>query len=164
MNPTELLDIYISELLRKISRDDKIIRLIDDFNRDLLKYDINTDSATFLDSVYTNFLYPYISTPTHVRTHSKTLTDNIFLYSFKDGFISINITTTISDHYAQPLLKKDIKLQRTNKKLLRNNFKNLKGAQFGFELKNTYWITIFEEDKKDFDISFNKFLIIFKNL
>ena len=145
MNPTELLDIYISELLRKISRDDKIIRLIDDFNRDLLKYDINTDSATFLDSVYTNFLYPYISTPTHVRTHSKTLTDNIFLYNFKDGLISINVTTTISDHYAQLLLK----LQQTNKKLLRNNFKNLNGAQFDFELKNTYWITILDTDKKN---------------
>ena len=53
-NPTEFIDIYISELLRKISRDDKIIMLIAGFNRDLLKYDINTDSATFLDSMFTN--------------------------------------------------------------------------------------------------------------
>ena len=34
----------------------------------------------------------------------------------EDGLISGNITTTIADHYAQFLFKKDIKLQHTNKK------------------------------------------------
>ena len=64
MNPTEFIDIYISELLPKISKKDKTIVLMGDFNIDLLKHDANTDSATFLDSMYTNLLLPYISTPT----------------------------------------------------------------------------------------------------
>ena len=78
MNSTEFRDIYISKLLRKISKENKTIVLMGDFNIYLLKYDTNTDSATFLDSMYTNFILPYISTPTRVTTHSKTLTYNIF--------------------------------------------------------------------------------------
>ena len=47
MNPTEFTDSYISELLRKNTKEDKTIVLMGDFNIDLLKYDTNTDSATF---------------------------------------------------------------------------------------------------------------------
>ena len=65
MNSTEFIDIYILELLQQNSKEDKIIMLMDDFNTDLLKHDTNIDSATFLDSMYTTFLHPYIST-THV--------------------------------------------------------------------------------------------------
>ena len=70
MNPTEFVDIYISELLQKISKEDKTIMLMGDFNIDLLKYDTNTDNATFLGSRYTNLPLPYISIPTRVTTHS----------------------------------------------------------------------------------------------
>ena len=50
MNPTEFFDIYLSELLQKLSNDDKTIMLMEDFNTDLLKYDHNTDNVSFLDS------------------------------------------------------------------------------------------------------------------
>ena len=63
MNPTEFNDIYLSELLQTFSKEVKTIMLMGDFNIDLLKYDHSTDSASFLDSLYTNFLLPYISTP-----------------------------------------------------------------------------------------------------
>ena len=57
-----------------------------------------------------------------------------------DDLISGSITTTISDHYAQFLLKKDIKFQQTKKKnffekIISNNFKNSNDAQLDFELK-----------------------------
>ena len=87
-----------------------------DFNIDLLKYETSTDSTTCLDSTYTNSFLPYISTPTRVTVHSKTLINNIFSNNIEDGLISGNITTTITDHYAQFLLKKDIKLQHNNQK------------------------------------------------
>ena len=97
---------------------------------DLLKYNTNTDIATFLDSMYTTCLLPYISNPTRVTTQSKTLIDNLFSNNTEDGLISGNITTTITDHYVQFLLKKD-----TNQKLFPHNFKNLNDTQFDFELK-----------------------------
>ena len=83
--------------------------------------------------MYKHFLLPYILTPTRVTTHSKTLTDTIFSNNTEDGLISENITTTITDHYAQFLLKKNIDLQHTNQNLFRHNFKNVNDAQFGFK-------------------------------
>ena len=106
MNPIEFIDIYLSELLQNFLKEDKTIMLMGDFNIDLLKYDHNTDSASFLDSLYTNFLLPYISTPSHVIPHSGTLIDNIFSNSIEDGLISGNIISIILDHYAQFLLIK----------------------------------------------------------
>ena len=61
--------------------------LMGDFNIDLLKYDHNTDSASFLDSLYTNFLLPDISAPSRVATHSRTLIDNIFSNNIEDSLI-----------------------------------------------------------------------------
>ena len=77
MNPTKFIDIHMSELLQKLSREDKTIILMDDFNINLMKYDTNKDSSTFLDMMYSNLLLPYITTPTRVTTRSKTLIDNI---------------------------------------------------------------------------------------
>ena len=48
-----------------------------------LKYDHNTESASFLDSLYANFLLPYISTPSQVTTHSRTLIDFSFCKLFE---------------------------------------------------------------------------------
>ena len=78
MNPTEFIDSYLSELIQKLSSEEKTIMLMSDFNIDLLKYDTNKDSTMFLDIMYTNFLLPYIIIPTRVTTHFKTLIDNIF--------------------------------------------------------------------------------------
>ena len=106
LNPTEFVDIHIQELLQKMSKEDKTIVLLGDFNIDLLKYDTNKDSTAFLDLMYTNFLLPYVTTPTQVTSHSETLIDNIFSNKIEDDLISGNIITTISDHYGQFLLQK----------------------------------------------------------
>ena len=134
MNPTEFIDIYISKLLQRVSKEDKTSRLMGEFYIDLVKYDTNTDSATFLNSIYTNFLLLNISTPTRVTRHSKTLIDTIVSNSFEDRLISVNITTTISDRYAQFLSKKDIKLQQINQKLI--NLKKIQLCSNCLELKN----------------------------
>ena len=84
INPIEFTDIYLSELLWKFSKEDKTIMLTGDFNIDLLKYDHNTENAPFLDSLYANFLLPYISTPSGVTKHSRTLMDNIFSNNIGD--------------------------------------------------------------------------------
>ena len=73
--------------------------LMGDFNIDHLKYDTSTDSTTFLDSMYTNFLLPYILTSTRATIHSKTLIGNVFSNHIEEGLISGNITTTITDQF-----------------------------------------------------------------
>ena len=121
LNPTEFVDIHIQELLRKMFKEDKTIVLLGDFNIDLLKYDTNKDSTAFLDLMYTNFLLPYVTTPTRVTSHSETLIDNIFSNKIEDDLISGNIITTISDHYGQFLLQKNIKLDKSKPNTFRHN-------------------------------------------
>ena len=82
----------MSDLVQKISKEDKTTMLIGDFNIDLLKYDTNADRTAFLDSMYANFFLPYITTPTRVTTHSKTLIDNIFLNNIEDGLKVVSAT------------------------------------------------------------------------
>ena len=130
MNPIEFI-----ELLQKFSKEGKIIMLMEYFNIDLLKYDHNTDSASFLDSLYANFLLPYISTHSRVTTHSRTLIDNIFSNNIEDGIISGNIISTISDHYAQFLLMKIKKLSNKDKKTMKKPWIT-KGILKSIEKKN----------------------------
>ena len=147
-----------------MSKEDKTIVLLGDFNIDLLKYDTNKDSTAFLDLMYTNFLLPYVTTPTRVTSHSETLIDNIFSNKIEDDLISGNIIMTISDHYGQLLLQKNIKLDKSKPISFRHNFKNFNAAHFDFELKSTDWNATLEIDKKDIDLSFSKFLSNFNNL
>ena len=128
----------MSGLLQKIWKEDKTILLISDFNIDLLKYDTNADSTAFLvPIIYKFFFLPFITTLTPVTPHSKTLIDNIFKKNIEDGLISRNIISTISDHFAQFLLQKDIKIDKSKPNLLQNNFKNFNQALFDFELRQT---------------------------
>ena len=110
MNPTEFTDVYMSHLLQINSKEDKTMMWMGDFNINLLKYDTNADSTAFLDSMYTPFPLPYITTPTWVTIHSKNLFDNTFLNNIGNGLKSGNIISTMWDHFAQFLLQKDIKI------------------------------------------------------
>ena len=80
MNPTEFIDAYILDLLLKMSKEDKTIMLMGDFNIYILNYETNADCTVFLDSGYTIFSLSYITTSTWVTTHSKTLIDNIYFF------------------------------------------------------------------------------------
>ena len=91
MNPTEFIDIYLSELLQKFSKEDKIIMLMREFNIDLLKYVHNTDGASFLDLLYTYFLPPYISTPSQVTKNLELLQNKALrIINFKNNEYNVN--------------------------------------------------------------------------
>ena len=73
MNPNEFIDVYMSDLYQKISKEEKIMTLMGEFNIDLPKYNTNADSTAFLDSMYTSFFLPDITNPTrlqHTQKHS----------------------------------------------------------------------------------------------
>ena len=98
-----------------------------DFNIDILKYDTNKDSEEFLDKMYTNFLLPYITSPSRVTPRSQTLIDNFFSNIIEDGLNSGNLTATISDHFVQFVLFKSEKTNKCNSKDTKyiRDFKNL---------------------------------------
>ena len=73
---------YLNSLLDKVSKEQKSIFLLGDFNVNLLNYNNHNPPNEFLDSLASNSFLPYILQPTKLTSHSKILMDNIFkIYS-----------------------------------------------------------------------------------
>ena len=97
--------------------------------------------------------------------HHHHLIDNIFSNNIEDGLISGNIISTISDHYAQFLLMKNMKIkQKETTYIYRHDFKKFNEVQLESELCNTDWNSVLEINKKDVDLLFSKLFEIFNNL
>ena len=107
---TDVLDFnyLINQLFDKISKEQKQIFLLGDFNINLLNYNEHQPTNEFLDSLASNSIIPYILQPTRLTTHSKTLIDNIFSNVLSCETISGNITATISDHLPQFLFAPNV--------------------------------------------------------
>ena len=56
IDPAQFNDVYLHDVLEKLSNESKTVVLMGDFNIDLLKYDSNIDSSTFLDKMYSSFV------------------------------------------------------------------------------------------------------------
>ena len=67
MDPAEFNDLYLQNLLDTITFQNKDIFLMGDFNINILQYDNNKDSREFLDKMHSNFLMPYIFSPSRVN-------------------------------------------------------------------------------------------------
>ena len=100
MNLTDFNCSYLNKLLENISKEQKSIFLLGDFNVNLLNYNEHNQTNEFLDSLASNSFIPLILQPTRITSHSNTLIDNIFSNVDPD-VISGNLTATISDHLPQ---------------------------------------------------------------
>ena len=109
MELSEFNSHFLSDLLEKVSFENKAIVLSSDFNANLLKYDTERDFSDFLNPMYVNTLLPQITTPSRITAKSATLIDNIFANQFDPSFISGNLTISLSDHLAQFLIMSSFK-------------------------------------------------------
>ena len=92
---------YLNKLLENISKEQKSIFLLGDFNVKLLNYNEHNQTNEFLDSLASNSFIPLILQPTRITSHSNTLMDNIFSDVFNPDIVSGDLTATISDHLPQ---------------------------------------------------------------
>ena len=92
---------YLNKLLGNISKEQKSVFLLGDFNVDLLNYDEHNPTNEFLDSLASNSFIPLMLQPTRITGHSNTLIDNTFSNVIDPDIISGNLTATISDHLPQ---------------------------------------------------------------
>ena len=92
---------YLNQIFEILSKEQKQVFLLGDFNINLLNYNDHQTTNDFLDSLASNSFIPYILHPTRITSHSKTLIDNIFSNYVSHEIISGNITPTISDHLPQ---------------------------------------------------------------
>ena len=92
---------YLNKLLENISKEQKSIFLLGDFNVNLLNYNEHNQTNEFLDSLASNSFIPLILQPTRITSHSNTLIDNIFSNVFDSDIILGNLIATISLHLPQ---------------------------------------------------------------
>ena len=98
MDVTDFNQNYLNGLLDKISKEEKNIFLLGDFNINLLNYNEHRPTNDFLDSLASSSLLPYILQPTRLTCHSNTLINNIFCNLTTHEVMSGNTTATISYH------------------------------------------------------------------
>ena len=73
---------HLNQMLEKVSKEQKQIFLLGDFNINWLNYNAYQPTNEFLDSLASNSIIPYILKPTRLTSHLKTLIDNIFPICF----------------------------------------------------------------------------------
>ena len=92
---------YLNMLLENITKEQKSVFLLGDFNVDLLNYHEHNQTNEFLDSLASNSFAPFILRPTRISSHSNTLIGNIFSNVINPDVISGNLTSTIPDYLPQ---------------------------------------------------------------
>ena len=92
MDLTDFNSNYLNSYLEKISKEEKSVFLLRDFNINLMNYNVHNPTNEFLDSLASNSFLPYILQPTRIISHSKTLTDNILTNINLPDLISGNLT------------------------------------------------------------------------
>ena len=92
---------YLNKLLENISKEQKSVFLLGDFNVNLLNYNEHNQTNQFLDSLPSNSFIPLILQPTRITSHSNTLIDNIFSNVIDSDITFGNLTATIFDHLPQ---------------------------------------------------------------
>ena len=98
MNLNEFNEFYLNNLLDKLSKENKTVFLLGDFNIKLLNYDQDTSKNEFFNPLSYHLFLSHILQPTRVRSKSKTPIDNIFSKAISPNVISGNINSSISDH------------------------------------------------------------------
>ena len=97
---------YILPLMDKLSREKKDILIMGGFNINLLNYNNDKDTTTFLDIMSSNSFSPFITLPTRVGNTSETLIDNIFYNKpLNNDMTAGNLCFVISDHLIQFLVE-----------------------------------------------------------
>ena len=83
--PDQNLNIIVHEfnsLAEKISRENKRCFIMGDFNINFMNYQCHNKTGEYVDSIFSNMLYPHITRPTTITAHSATLIDNILSNHF----------------------------------------------------------------------------------
>ena len=118
---------YLNQLLENISKEQKSIFLLGDFNGNLLNYNEHNQTNEFLDSLASNSFIPLILQPTRITSHCNTLIDHIFSNVIDPDIITGNLTATISDHLPQFAI-------------IPNMFGNISGNKFNIYERNSFKI------------------------
>ena len=101
----EFTECFIYSLLDKLSTENKATLIIGDFNINLLNCDSYNNTSQFADTMHSHDFTSFISIPTRIVGHSKTLINNIFYDKPANNILTGNTCPIISDHLIQFLIE-----------------------------------------------------------
>ena len=90
--------------MSKLSKEQKLIFVMGDFNLNLFNYESHFETNDFLNCIVSQFFLPYILHPTRVTDHSATVIDNIFCNDTIYHTFSGNILCRISNYFPQSIV------------------------------------------------------------
>ena len=121
---------YLEICLSKLVNESKEIYICGDFNIDWLKIDVNSNYKHFYDLVFNYGFSPLIKLPTRVQGDSATITDNIFTNYYYQDTVCGNITSDISDHFAQLASIPRNSISQKNRTFTSRDFSNFSAEHF----------------------------------
>ena len=150
---------YLNNLLDKVSKEQKSVFLLGDFNVNLLNYNDHNPTNEFLDSLASNSFVPYILQPTRLTSHSKTLIDNIFSNIISPEAISANLTAPISDHLPQFMIVPNVFSNPPSSKanIFERDWSNVDQENFILDYFSIDWDAALKLDEQNVNYSTESF-------
>lgn len=144
----------------------KIHLVCGDYNLDLLNPHRNTKILDFINTMYSNSLFPLITKPSRITTETATLIDNIFTNSIDNDITAGLLINDITDHLPvfgifQHLKKKENNTTMHKQKLTRYRTPGAIAA-LGVDLSAQSWGEVYAIE--DPDQAYEAFLSTFLNL
>ena len=166
MSLEEFNEDYLNLLSDKLSKENKKVFLLGDFNVDLLKYDHHSLTNKFLDSLSSNLFLPNIVLPTRICGQSKTLIDNIFSNVISPGIMSGNISASISDHLPQFSIFPEIfgESPSTKSNIFERDWSQFDQQSFVLDFFAIDWSTKIDLNANQVNSSFENFLNVINSL
>ncbi len=133
--PSDFLN-YLDSTLKKLSKENKEITLLGDFNLDLIKFDKINVVEQFINLMFSNYYQPVILQPTRYIDNSRpSLIDNIFVNSLGLKAVSGNLINKISDHMPNFLILEKTIPKNNKLSVIKRNFKNFNENDFITDVK-----------------------------
>ena len=160
MDLTDFNCSYLNKLLENISKKQKSISLLGDFNANLLNYNEYNQTNEFLDSLASNSFIPLILKPPRTTSHSNTLTDNIFSNVIDPDIILGNLTAFISDHLPRfaAIPKMFSKILDNKPSIYDRDWSNFGRENFILDYFSVDWEDLLKADKLNADNSTKMYL------
>ena len=131
---------HMTPLLDKLSNENKDIRIMGDFNVNLINCNDDKNISNFLDTMLSHSFLPFITTPTRITRNTKTLIENIFYNKPVNDIMSGNLSSIISDHLIQFLIEPSKFTDKSPQMVYKQRYyKNFDKLQFRADLIKVNW-------------------------
>jgi endonuclease/exonuclease/phosphatase family metal-dependent hydrolase len=158
---SQSLEIF-SNIANQLSTSKIPVRIVGDFNIDVLKYNSNPQVTEYVDLLFSFGLLQVITKPTRCTQNSATLIDHVITNSMCPNIESIIVTSLISDHF--PIIHHCNSSKKITKPttIKTRNFSDENIARFNQALLNLDWSDVTECN--DTQLSYNYFSDSFLSL